>query len=56
MGMKYVKVQVHYVHGGTDKPDLGGSLYLVKCELFRVSMKTATIFRVVIMCSLLLVF
>jgi len=24
--------------------DLGGSLHLVRCELFRVSMKTATVF------------
>jgi len=36
--------------------DLGGSLYLVRYEVFRVPMKTATVFWVVIICSLLLVF
>lgn len=34
--------------------DLGGSLCLVRCEVFRVSMETATIFWVVIMRSLLI--
>ena len=34
--------------------DLGGGLCLVRCEVLRVSMKTAAIFWVVIMCSLLL--
>jgi hypothetical protein len=36
--------------------DVGGNLCFVRCEVLIVSMKTATIFLVVTICSLLLVF